>query len=82
MVVYSLGVTLALPSAPSSPSVPSALPGLSVDGVPPGEEMGLDAACREDSMVRKHILQCDHLNIFNSVTQQYLFFLSIHVFQV
>lgn len=55
VVDCSLGGTLALPSAPSSPSAPSASPGLSVAGVLLVEEMGLDAACREDLMVRnKH----------------------------
>lgn len=52
MVACSLGGTLALPSASSSPSAPSALPGLSVAGVLLGGAMGLDAACKEDLMVR------------------------------
>lgn len=55
---YFLGVILALHSAHSSPSVPSASPGLSVGGVPLGGEMGLDAAYREDLMVRNIFFSC------------------------
>lgn len=47
-----LGETPALPSAPSSLSAPSALLGLSVVGVLLAGAMGLDAAYREDLMVR------------------------------
>lgn len=52
MVVCFLEGTLALHSAPSSPSAPSALPGLSVAGVLLAGAMGPDAACKEDLMVR------------------------------
>lgn len=56
MAAYCLGGILALRSAHNSLSVPSASPGLSVGGVPLGGETGLDAAYREDFMVRNIFL--------------------------
>ena len=52
MVACSQGGTLALLSASSSPSAPTALPGLSVAGVLVVGATGLDVVNKEDLMVR------------------------------